>query len=251
MSARDNGKAFLTELLAHVPEESRAAVQAAVEGSEQALDTLGAAVLRQSDYSRKQDETAAWKQQLDDWYAQNKATLDAAARPTPPVTPPATDPIQSPATATFLTREDFAKEIRAQQAQAVAAIVHTNQLSTKHFKTFGEVLDIEALMKDPQIEQIGLLGVYDKTFKPRYEEIRTKAENDRIEAEVQKRLADSRRLNPQLPYPVNGREASHLDVLEARNADGTPVATPSAVDVLSTAVDQYNQAVAARSGVPA
>lgn len=255
MSARETGQTFLEQLLAHVPEDKRDAAREALGGSEALLTELGAATIRQSDYSRNMNDVAAYKQQLDAWFAENQAALTEAARlkaehvaaPTPAA------PIQSPAAG--LTREDLAKELEAVQRAGVAAIVHTTELASRHMKTFNEVLNIQALMADPDINKLGLLGVYDKHYKPKLDELASQAEQARIEAEVQKRLADERKRFTQMPYPVNGREPSPLDALEAAVAnppDPTkPVQAPVASHaVVDEAVAQYNAAMARALGQP-
>lgn len=253
MSARDKGKAFLTELLAHVPEADRADLQAKLEANEQAMSTLGAATLRQSDYSRSRDEIDAYHQQLDDWYAENAPKLSeyeklkaGLAAPTPPATP---------ATPPGLSKAEIEEMFAARERAAIAAIVHTNELSSKHFKTFGEPLDIQALMKDPQIGEIGLPGVYQKVYQPKYDEIAKKAEDLRINAEVDKRLAERARANPQMPYPVSGHEPSVLDGIEAQLRapldPSKPLTAPvTHADVVDQAVAQYHDALN-RQGVPA
>lgn len=250
MSAKDSGLRFLNDLLAHVPAEKQADVKAAFEASEKAIETLGAGVLARDDYSRSMDQlktaretTEAWHQQLTDWYAEQQAQKPAA-----PAAPAA--PIQTPA-ANLLTREDFAKEIAIREQNALAAIVTTNQLSAKHYATFNEVLDIPKLMTDPEINKIGLVGVYEKTTKDRYAELAAKARQAEIEAEVTKRLTEERTklLGSRLPYPVSGREASPLDAIDTTltpPVDGKPIAAPTAgQQVLEQAVAQYNAALAA------
>jgi hypothetical protein len=253
MSAKEAGQAFLDSLLAHVPAEQQAGVRAAFEANEAALNELGAGTLRQSDYSRSKDEVAAYKGQLDTWFTENQARLNAAA--TAPATPQTPSPIQSPTSTTPFTREDYLKDVQVREQAALQAIVTTNQLTAKHYATFQEVLDIPALMKDPQINEIGLLGVYDKHYKPKLDVLAQAAEDKRIQGLVDARLVEERKRFTQMPYPVNGREPSPLDAIEkalANPPDPTkPVQAPvGSVDVVDLAVQQYNAAQAASMGAP-
>lgn len=261
--AKEAGERFLAELLAHVPADRQAEVREALAPT---VEVLGAGALRQSDYSRAMDEARqaaeraqAWHQELDAWYAQNAAKLTAnptTTQPTPAANPTLTtgSPIQSPATAVAgMTREEIAAMLAEREQAAVAAIVHTNQLSGKHYATFKEPLDIAKLMADPDMPKMGLLGVYDKHYKAKYDELAKQAEDARIEAEVQKRLAASR--SSVMPYPVAGREPSPLDALEqaiANPPDPTkPVTAPAGSQhVIDAAVAAYEAAQLRHYGAP-
>ena len=253
MSARDTGKTFLSELLAYVPEEKRADVQAALETNEQALEFAGAATLRQADYSRNLDANNAYKRTLDEWWEENKARLaeyerlQAAGGGTPAPTP-SPSPIQTPAPG--LTKEAVEEMLVERERAAIAAIVHTNELASKHLKTFNETLDIQALMKDPEIGKIGLLGVYDKTYKPRYDALAKQADDARVNALVQEKLAEERKRFQSLPYPVSGSEPSTLDAL-LHPPDPAKSGAQAGVDLLNEAVAEYTAAQMARNGATA
>lgn len=260
MTPKEAGQAFLAEVLAQVPEDRRSAVQEALTASEQALATLGAGVLRQSDYSRRMDEaTAAQRQadatraqadafraELDQWYTTNKPKLDEYDRlraggggnPTPP-----TDP--TPPAGTYLTREQFEDDLRQREAAVAGAIVNVPVLALKHFQTFNEVLDVHGLMKDPDIRTVGLDGVYQKVYGPKLAEKAKAAEDARIEAEVQRRYQERLAANPRMPYPTTPREPSPLDRLE-QVKPGEPPAPVG--DVVDLAVQQYNEALAREYG---
>ena len=266
MTPEEAGQKFLDELLAHVPADRQAAAREALAGTP-AVRELGAGYLRQSDYSRSMDEARqvqeraqAWHQELDAWYAANASKIAApAATPGTPGTPAATpgSPIQSPAAtlaSTGLTREEVAAMLAEREQAAVSAIVHTNQLSSRHFATFKEPLDIAGLMADPDMPKLGLLGVYDKHYKAKHDALAKQAEDARIEALVQERLAAVRRTP--MPYPTGPAEPSALDALEralANPPDPTKPVTPpvASSSVVDAAVAEYEAAVSRRMGAPA
>lgn len=256
MSAKDAGLTFMEQLLAHVPEDKQAAAREALMASEAALTELGAATLRQSEFSRGMDANNQYKAQLDGWFAENQADLAEAkrlkaagitAQPTPTPTP-TFDP------ATFQTALD--KAIEQVTREGTAAIVHVNELSLKHFKTFSEPLDIQTLMRDPEITKLGLTGVYQKTYQPKYDALAKTAEDARINTEVEKRLVEERkRFASPMPYPTSSHEPSVLDALEQAFLQpvdpSKPVTAPAIVpDVVAQAAQEYMAAVASRQGSP-
>lgn len=255
---KEKGQAFLADVLAHLPAEKQAEVKAAFEASEKAVEAMGTGALRQSDYSKNMDEARGklleangFKAQLDEWYLANEPklveyeTLKAATgTPAVPATP------ATPATV-GLTQKQLDEALAAASAQAFSAIIHTNELSARHLNTFKEVLDIQALMKDPEIGKIGLLGAYEKAYKPRYEEIAKQADAARIKTLVDAALVEERKKIASHPYPVSGREPSPLDRLENPVAAKPGDAPAIPVNVVDAAVEQYNQLQAARLGLGA
>lgn len=268
MNAQEAGRAFLAEVLALIPEDQQAAARAALEASTQALETLGAGYLRQSEFSRQMDQLRGeqqrleqWRGELDSWWNDHKTKLEEYERikagggnpnPNPNPNPGNPNPSPSPSPGTF-SREDFLRELEAREAAAVGAIVTTNMLSAKHFKEFGEVLDVGALLRDPRIKDLGLQGVYEATFKERYEQRAKEAEDKRINELVQARLLEERKKAP-LPYPVSGREPHFLDALETKQ--GVPPADPAkpgetptpAMSVVDAAVAEFHRLQAERMG---
>jgi hypothetical protein len=234
MTPKDAGQQFLAELLAQIPEDRRAAVQETLSASEAALNTLGAATLRQSEFSRRMDEadqivaqTTAYKGELDAWYAANKAKVEAAERtPTTPITTPTTP-------TTGWTKEDYEADIAQREATYAGAAVAVPDLMFDHFQAFNEKLNVAALMKDPEMRTLGLAGVYQKVYGPKLAEKAKAAEEARINTEVEKRTAERMAATRSMPYPVNGREPHFLDALDPsikKPADATAPQTPDVVD---------------------
>lgn len=256
MGAKESGLAFLDEVLAHIPEDGRAGVRERFLASDQALTTLGAGALRQSDYSRQSDEARtvktaadealaqanAFKAELDQWFVTHKAELDEYQRIKGQ--PPADPDKDKGIVGNVFTREQYEEDIKAREAAVAGALVHVPVLALKHFQTFGEVLDLHALMKDPDVRTVGLDGVYQKVHGPRLAEKAKAAEDARIEAEVNKRLTEKMATSIQrFPYPTSQREPSPLDRLESLGKGEAP---PPQGDVVDAAVAAYNELVASR-----
>jgi hypothetical protein len=260
MSARDAGVSFLESVLAHVDPAKRDEVKAALLASDQAVTAIGNGVLRQSDYSKLADEARAAREAAEglyqsnvQWFDENKARLDAAVRagqPAPNPAPAATPALQSPAADALAALEaKFTQQLQELSQAGTAAIVHTTEMVAKHMKVFGEPLDVQALMRDPAINQLGLQGVYEKTFKDKYAEIAKKADDARIDAAVQQRLAEARLANPRLPYPsqMGGSPLDGLEIAARAAAAGTTPVPTAPVDVVAQAAAEYEAAVARRT----
>lgn len=274
MNAKEAGQKFLDELLAHVPADKQATVREALTATDAGIEALGAATLRQSDYSRQMDQIRAQKadndayhQTLQQWWDANSGAVteyerlraQLGSQPTPAAPTPATQPaIQSPtapAQGDYLRKEDFQREMALREQAVVQALVDTPTLIARHMHTFNEVLDARALMADPEIGKLGLQGVYDKVYGPKLAEKAKVAEDARIQQLVDARLSEERKRSPH-PYPVNGRETSLLDSLRPAAAapnGTTPVGgTPTPVmDVVDDAVAAYHELQAQRGGAPA
>lgn len=228
------GKQFLSDLLARVPEESRAALAAVVE-DEGIATFAGEGVLRQQDYSRSMNDLSAKHQELTTWYDANKAALAAATQGR------TGDPTPQP---TGLAMADVEKVITERERGVATYIAAATDLSLKHFQEFGERLNLTELLADPEVTKLGILGVYDRKFAGRYQEKATKAETDRVEARVAERLVEERKKFVSAPYPVTAQEPSPLDALEPA-APGAEKFSPQAM------TDEYNQLVANRTRVGA
>ncbi len=230
------GKQFLTDLLARIPEDQRAALQPVLEADDVA-DFVGGGVLRQSDYSRGMNELSAKHQELTDWFNVNKADgMSTALLPQDKAALAAAaagkvgDPSSQPAGVDLKAVTALIDERERGVAAYMAA---TTSLALKHFKEFGEELNLTDLLADPDANKIGILGVYDRKFAPKYQEKATAAENARIDAKVKEGIAEERKKLIQNPYPVaspNG-DVSPLSALQPNPGD-----TNSVQDL----VDAYN-----------
>lgn len=221
----DAGKAFIDELLTRIPEDQRAAVQAGLEAAgEDVYAFAGDGALRLQDYSRNLNGVKATEKQQTEWWEANQALVAAAKAagidPTKPA-PVVRDTVG-------LSREDISKLIDEREAGVGNFVGHTLRLGLSHFKEFGEELDVPKLMQDPQLKELGLLGVYEKTYGPKIAEKKAAAAEAATEAEVQRRVAEARRADANKPLHLRdpGLAGSPLDAL----TDGTPGGSDPVVD---------------------
>jgi hypothetical protein len=258
--ASEAGKSFLAGVLARLPEALRAQAEAtfAAAEAESALEVLGTGALAQPEINRRFDEIKkketeldAWHGQLTEWFEQKKtdlAELDALRAkpaPTPELRPngqPTPNGHVDPSR--FISREDFDKTLAAQERGALAFFDQLNQLSLRHFKDFGEVLNTTPLLTDRRLAQLGLEGIYQELHK---EQLEARAKAAR-EAEVEKiRQEERTKLQAELagqhhPYPVRGNEPSTLDGIEAQVAGKPPQAK-----TIDDMVAEYARLSAART----
>lgn len=239
--------AFLTGILAHVPEAERGK-------AETELEALEKGTLRQEDYSKLANEATAAKQKFDDlytknteWYESRQAdlaeldTLRAAPKPTPAVPDP-TKPVVPPS---GFTKEEVLKLFDTTERGAVAFIAEANALTLKHFKEFGDILNVSDLLTDKRVQQIGLQGVYADRFKEQIA-AKVKAADDARAETLRKEGYEKARAelaNSRHPYPVVGNEPSALDGIEAARAGEKP-----AVKSVDDMASEYARLNATRAG---
>ena len=236
---------FLAGILAHVPDADRGKAEAAIEEMEKGT-------LRQSDYSKLANEADAAKAKFNalyasntEWFAEKEAALaevdtlrakmiEAEKRGTTPADLPAD----------LIRKTDLDKILSETERGAVGFIAEANGLTMKHFKEFNEILDINALLADKRVQQIGLKGVYQDQFKEQIA-AKAKAAADAQAEAFRKEGYDRARtelVNSKSPYPVMGNEPSALDAIEATRSGAAPV--------LKT-VDDYASEYARLTGVRA
>ncbi len=228
------GKAFLADLLARVPEEHRASVEAGLVASEEAVALLGDGTMRQSEFSRELNRLQEVERQQTAWYATNKAALEAATRggadPGTPAPTPAPD---------LVSRAEMQKTLDQREEGVATYMAATTGLVMKHYKEFGETLDVTELLGDPEVRKIGILGVYDRKFAPKYAEKAKAATDAHIAAEVAKGVAEARKtFTSAPPYPVGPTDLSPLDVLEPNKGSDQHSA--------QAAADEYTRLVQAK-----
>jgi hypothetical protein len=242
--------AFLAGVLAHVPEAERGKAEAE-------LITLEEGGLRQADYSKLSAEAQAAKQKFDDlytkntdWYTQRQADLQeldtlrakvATVDPTVVVPKPAALPDN------MITKEELRKQMDEQERGAVGFIAQANRLQLQHFKEFGEILDLNDLLADKQVQQIGLNGVYQLKFKEQIAAKVKAADDARAEAfrKEGREAAFKELAGKSTQYPVLGNEASSLDAIEAARLSGDGKVTLKSLDDMAS---EYARLNASRMG---
>jgi hypothetical protein len=268
------GREFLADLLAKSVTDAdvkgqieetlkNPAAQALVEG-------IGAGAKRDRHFSQGMDQMAqekarlaqlqenleTWRGQLTEWEKTEKGSIEAAKQalavekarqqagydPLDPGAPVPTAP-PAPDLSGYITKEQHEqglKEAIARLSQeAVPFIVAQNTLAMKHYQTFGEVLDMDPLLADPRVNQLGLQGVYDAQYADRYKDKAEAAEKAR-EAELREKIRTEERqsLLSTHPYPVASTPPpSTLDGLQTEDA---PTGGPSVESMAA----QYQAAVA-------
>ncbi len=216
---------FLAGILAHVPEADRGKAETAIEEMEKGT-------LRQADYSKLANEAADAKARFDalyasntEWFAEKQAALaevDTLRTKLADVEKLDRKPADLPAD--VIRKADFDKVMAETERGAVGFIAEANGLTMKHFKEFGDILDINALLADKRVQQIGLKGVYADTFKDQIA-AKAKAAADAQAETFRKEGYDKARaelINSKSPYPVVGNEPSALDVIEASRTGTAP-----------------------------
>lgn len=237
MGAKEQGQSFLQDVLNQIPEDRRADVLATIEANPELVEAVGAGALRQSEFSKEMDRLRGVERQQTEWWNANKEFSELGQKAkTAGFDPTKSGGAPSPTTPTL--PEDVLRRDELDQREVGYATLTAwmNTTSLKHFKDFGEVLDVDALMKDPQIKTLGLKGVYEKFAAPKYAEKQQAATDAeiarRVEEGVTARMKTAHNPNfPAGPAP----KGSPLDVLVPIDNKG------AGVDEM---VDLYNQAVA-------
>lgn len=259
----DTGKTFLQGVLSKITDPGLKSHAEALLANETFVTEIGNGVEGQSEIDRQLQTLRAqqteletqkteldqreqglsdWHGRLSTWHQENKAALEEAKRikaggagnPTPnphpnpnPATPPG-----------VLTEDAYAERIAAERAAFLGYQRDQNLITREHFTKFGEIVDVEPLLKHPQIAQLGLVGVYQLVHKDRltqHEADAAKKREDAIRAdERQKTLA----AQAQMPYPspTGAGSGSPLDAIEASRPQ----------PVVDAAVAHYNRLQAER-----
>lgn len=232
--------------------EKRAQAEAALNDASaaEALAELDRGFLRQSDYSRKQDELRAAQAAAEearlrgetlytsnlDWFEANKAKL--AGQPASPTIQPV-----APVPAS-LTREQVdalvASKLDAFGNDALGVMASTNTLTARHMAEFGEVLDIRGVMAEAMKGKRTLEDQYALQFKDRLDQKATERATAATAKQHAEWEADFRAKHPNMPYLV--RPPSQVETLDGLNK---PTTNPTDYSAQSAA-DEYTRLVAAK-----
>ena len=255
--ASDAGRAFVTGVIAKLPEHLRAQAETLFTApeAEDALVVIGTGALAQPDINRRYDDLKkqedalqAKHRELTDWWDTNRPALEEYK-----TIKPEYDRLKGqPAPVAEAPPKGLDVETVAQMFdennRAFARVTSLGlKLVQKHQRMFNEELDTDALIGDPRIGQpipgtnrvFGLLDVYHDTFGERIKAKEQEAEDARIQKLVDARLAEERRKAPPgPPFPLRDGGSSPLDVL-------TQAERPT--HSIDSAVAEYERLVAART----
>ncbi len=245
------GTSFIEGLLAKVDNpEKKAQLKAMLLDDpdiNKIVPDLGQGVFMQTDYSRSMNEAAQEKQKaegelarLQSWWETNEAALKEykelsengrleAARKGE--LPSGRDlPKDQPAS---LTMKEVEKYVGDREMLAAGYMNTLTKLGIKHYATFSEVLDPDAVVAHARSKNLPIDLAYDDLFKEQYTTRSTKdreAYEERLRKEGEERYA---KVHANQPYPVRG------------GADTSPLAALDAIKSTSAAVDeavaQYEQ----------
>lgn len=241
--------AYLTGILAHIPEGERGKAEAEFE----ALEKGG---LRQSDYSKLADEAKAAQDRFDALYAANTEwfeTRKAELSEVDALRTKVADLEKRPAVGTvdlpkdLITKKELIDTIAALERDAAGFIADSGLLSLQHFQQFGEVLNTRELLADKRVSTLGIQGVYAEKYKDQIA-AKAKAVEDAKAETLRKEGYDKARaeFSNRPPYPVVGNEPSALDAIEAARSGEKP-----AVKSLDEIAAEYARLGATRAGASA
>lgn len=249
--------AFLNELLGRLPADARASVEAAFERPEaaDAISFIDNGVKRQQDYSRHLDDLRTQKEATEAlrlavqakfeeqtaWYDAQQPLLEAgrkALKGEGVVAPAGGHVTELPPD--VVRRADMEKEITAREEGVVAWSAAIQTLSNQHQHMFGEPLDVTALVADPRVRKLGLINAYREINAERLTARATAADQQRLDAYANEKVAAALAARVSNPYPVMGdNSGSPLDVLESKTPDASQFSAQAAAD-------EYTQLAARR-----
>lgn len=263
MGAFESGQSFLAGVLAKLPEGQRAQAEAVFNAAEakEAVTLLGDGALARGDYSRHMDDLREKEQalttyytQLDGWYKDNQTALtearDVRARGGDPAAPAAASGspgLQSPAMTPEQIRQIANDAINDAGRDYIAVSAFIATQGDWHRHVFGEPLDATELVNNPKLGRpivgqpgrvYSLQDAYNEKYGARIHEKQQAAEEERFNAEVEKRLTERTRASASQPFPLRS-ESSPLDVLSIKDGPAS--------HTLDSAVAEYERLVAAKT----
>lgn len=232
MGAKESGEQFLAGVLAKIPEDQRAQVEAALR-AEAVLTHLGDGVLARSDYSKSMDAITAKEAELqqkfdglNDWFAANEAALNdyKVIKPeydTLKTGKPATPPVEPPDARKIAL--DVVNEAGREYVSVSAWIAAK---AVEHLHRFGEPLDTMALVSNPKLGReiagqpgrvFSLEHAYTEAFGEKVAAKQKEAEDARINKLVEERLAAERAKTGSHPFPLASESVLPIDTLADPN----------------------------------
>lgn len=259
----DTGKAFFQGILSKITDPEQKAAAEKLMANETVLTELGNGVEGQSEIDRQLQTLRTQKEELDTrageldqrtagledwhgrlttWHTENRDALADAKRLREGGKVGADGkPIAAAAAAPAgLTEAQFTERIGGERAAFLGFSRDQNLLTREHYAKFGEIVDLEPLLRHPKIAEVGLLGVYELVHKERLDKHKTdteKAAEEKIRADERQKVLASQASMP-YPLPTGAGSGSPLDALSV----GKP--TP----LVDEAVAHYNRLQAEHAG---
>jgi hypothetical protein len=269
--AADAGKSFLAGVFAKLTPEQRTQAEAifASADANAALEVIGTGALAQPEISRQLDslktqreELDARQQELEDWFAPNKAALEEYVTMKPEF-----DRLKAGGggggghkddhkETSGMTKEEIAASLEARDRAFAGALALTMDLSARHYAMFSEPLNTTELLADPKLGTVidratgkvyGLQDAYAAKHGERVQTKATEAETARINKLVDEQVKERLKTMPQNqshPFPLRDSSPSPLDAL----ADTQRKTTDYSVD---SAVAKYEELSQTRAGTSA
>jgi hypothetical protein len=263
MGAFESGQEFLVGVIAKLPAELQTQAKELF-GKPEAKDAViivGDGALARPDYSKamndlktKETELTQRLENLNGWFADNKAALDEylvikpeydTLKAAPPPPPKPGDPPPAP-----VDPRKVAEEVLAQQGPDYLAVAAWfTDKAQEHKDLFGERLNTSEILANPKLGKpiagqpgrvFSLQDAYTEKFGERVATKQKEIEEKKFNDEVEKRLAVERGKLAGQPFPLRGDASpSVLDVLATK--DGP------AAHTVDTALAEYDRLQAARS----
>lgn len=206
---------FLEGIVAKLPADKQQAFRDQYMSEEALLESVGDGVMARSDYSAQTAALAKERKILDDYYTENAPKVERAAkllerfpdgvipddfggdRKDPPVDIKAIEEV--------ITGK-VGKTIEQSERGAAAFMAKLADMSGKHLKEFGEVLNTSEIVNDPRVYEIGLDALYQEKHGAKYQAKADAARAAELEAAkkagADEALAKYRQENPQQPFPT-------------------------------------------------
>lgn len=233
MGAKESGEMFLAGVLAKIPEDQRAQVEAALR-AEAVLTHLGDGVLARSDYSTHMDalrtkETDLQSKftELNDWWTANEAALREYK-----VIKPEYETLKTgtKTTTTTTTAEDQRKVamdvVNEAGREYVSVSAWIAAKAVEHLHRFAEPLDTMALVANPKLGKpipgqpdrvFSLQDAYTEAYGERVTAKLQEAETARITKLVEDRLTEERKKFTSHPFPLASESVLPIDTLSDPN----------------------------------
>ncbi len=233
---------FLKAVVDKLPADQQVAATALFEAHPDAL----AAAAELDGRVEEHDVLTKWRTDLDTWSKAKEAEFAVKASGTPrPADRGNPNPNPNPDANNTIDKKTFDLAIQNIESQGTALMGYLTGTALRHFQAFGEVLDVDALLKNPRANQIGVKALYEETYKPRYD-AKAKEVSDARDEQLRKEgrelaMKEFAGAGGTNPYPIPRPGAAPIDGFQpgATKPDGTTFGVDAAVAA-------YNALVAGR-----